>query len=294
MSRLIDVSIHLSHRSISAIFRIEPFVYKTVILRGRAHAAQFLDALINDRPPKFAQSHVKALYIRPTIPRGLTIQLLATCSGLESLALWIPSQPDSTVLIDLLSPLPLTFLTFGLLSIQPTGYWNFVLQNHPVFVNLTHLDIVNHWTAWTRTHGIEHLPLLTHLAFRFQLRRSVNTVLPEILREIPRLRVLVLLVNSKVIHRSREYLEKQGIRDMRVVVMKHAGNTAGDQWESMERDSVTMWQRADMIVGWRRYNRGWCIVCGRVTTKRFVTAGPFDFPPGFSFGFIDATSESTP
>ena len=282
----------MSHKSISTVFRIEPFVYKTVLLRGPEHAAQFLGALINDRPPEFAQSYVKALCIRPSIPLGLTIQLLTTCSGLESLALWIPPQSDTADLINLLSSLPLTSLSLVLASIQPTSYRNPVLQNHPVFVNITHLDIVDHWMLWTSTHGIENLPLLTHVAFRFWSRGSVSAALSTILRESPKLRVLILLADSKVLPGTRVYLYEQGIRDIRVVVLQHARDA--DEWESMERDSVTMWQRADMIVRWRRCNRGLCMVCGRVKTERFVTAGPFDFPPGFSFGSVEAPSEHTP
>ena len=275
----------MSHKSIPAVFRIEPFVYKTVVLRGPGHAVQFLGALTNDRPPEFAQSHVKALCICPSIPLGLTIQLLTTCSGLESLALWIRIRPQSDTpdLINLLSPLPLASLSLILHSIQPTSYWNPpVLQNHAVFINLTHLDIVDHLVLWTSTLGIEHMPLLTHVAFRFWSRGSVNAALSVILRESPKLQVLVLLTNSVVIHGAREYLEKQGVRDVRVVVLQHARDA--DEWELMERDSVTMWQRADIIVRWRRRNRGWCSVCGRVGAQRFATAGPFDFPPGFSFG----------
>ena len=275
----------------SAVFRIEPVVYKTVLLREPKHAVQFLGALTNDRSPEFAQSHVKALCIRPSIPLGLTIQLLTMCSGLESLALWIPPQSGTSDLINLLSSLPLTFLSLVLASIQPTSYRNPVLQNHPVFVNLTHLDIVDHWMLWTSTDGIEHLPLLTHLAFRLW-SRGVNAALSTILRESPKLRVLVLLAESKVIPGTREYLDKLGIRDIRVVVLQHARDA--DDWESMKRDSETMWQRADMIVRWRRRNRGWYMVCRQVRTKRFVTAGPFDFPLGFSFGSAEAPSEYTP
>ncbi|KAF8555467.1 hypothetical protein OG21DRAFT_892931 [Imleria badia] len=251
---------------------VEPFVYKTVLLRGEKHAVQFLGALVNDRPPEFAQSHVKALCIRPSIPPRLTIQLLTTCSGLESLALWIPPQTDTADLVNLLSSLPLTFLSLNLASIKPSTYWQPALRNHPVFVNLTHLDIVDHWMLWTSTHGIEYLPLLTHVSFRFWSRGSVSAALLTILRESSNLEVLVLLANSVVIPGTREYLEKQGVRDIRVVVLKH--DRDADEWESMQRDAMTMWQRAEYIVGWRRRNR----------------AGPFDFPPGFAFGCTDESS----
>lgn len=267
----------------AAVFRIEPFAYKTVILRGPGHAAQLLGALINNRPPEFAQLYVKALCIPPSIPLRPTLQLLAVCSGLESLALWMtPVQVDTADLINLISSLPLAFLSLNMRCILPLSPPDPDLQNHPALVNITHLDIVNQWVLWKSSLGIEHLPLLTHLALRIWSRGSIATALLTILRESPKLRVLILLADSLVIHRVRTYLEKQGVRDIRVVVLRHARDV--DEWELMERDSLAMWKRADIIVEWRRLNRGWWMVCGRVRAKRFVTAGPFDFPPGFSFG----------
>lgn len=280
--------------AMSVVFRIEPFVYKTVLLRGAGHAFQFLDALISYRSPEFARSHVKALCIRPSIPLSLTLQLLTMCSGLESLALWILPQTDTANLINVITSLPLTFLSVNLRSILPPGHSKPVLQNHPAFVNLTHLDVVNHWVLWTTSLGIEHLPLLTHVAFRFWSRGSVHAALSTILRQSPKLQVLVLLADSMVIPGARQYLEKQDIQDIRVVVLKHAKDA--DEWKLMERDSVGMWQRAECIVRWRRLNRGWWMIDRSVDGSElnyFVTAGPFDFPLECSSGSAEAPSQST-
>lgn len=241
--------------------RIEPFVYGTVVLRGPGHAVEFLGALVNYRPPEFAQSHVKALCIRPSIPFSIVIRLLNTCSGLESLALWTPPHTDTADLINLLSSLPLTFLSINLVSIQLPSFPKPILQNHPAFVNLTHLDIVNNWVLWTSSLGIELLPRLTHVSFRFWSRGSVNGALSTILEQSPKLQVLVLLANSVVIPGAREYLDKQGVHDIRVVVLQHSRDA--DEWELMERESMTTWERAEYIVRWRRRNRGECMIRGR-------------------------------
>ena len=229
-------------------------MYQTIFLRGPEHAIQFLAAL-NYRPPEFAKSHVKALCIRLHIPLTLTVQLLTLCSGLESLALWTLPQHNTAQLGNLVSSLPLTFLSLNIMSIFSTLPKS-GLQNHPAIVNLTHLDIVNRWVGWRSSLGIEHLPLLTHVAFRFSSRGSINVALSAILRQSPKLQVLVLLADSVAIPGAREYLEKQDIQDIRVVVLRHARDI--DNWQSMERGSVTMWQRADRIVRWRQRNRGWC------------------------------------
>lgn len=252
---MIDITLLCLTSPLAAVFRIEPFAYKTVILRGPGHAARFLGALANNRPPEFAQLYVKALCIPPSIPLRPILQLLAVCSGLESLALWIPVQADTADLINLISSLPLTFLSLNIRCILPLNSPNLDIQNHPALVNITHLDIVNQWVLWKSSLGIEHLPLLTHLALRSWSRGSIDTALLTILRESPKLRVLILLADSLVIHRARKYLEEQGVRDIRMVVLRHARDV--DEWELMKRDSLTMWQRADIIVEWRRRNRGW-------------------------------------
>ncbi|KIK92011.1 hypothetical protein PAXRUDRAFT_830371 [Paxillus rubicundulus Ve08.2h10] len=222
---------------------LETFVYKTVVLRCPGHAFQFLYTLAK-RPPQFAHSHIKALCIRPQIPLSVTTQLLTLCSGLETLALWTHSQPENpTDITNLLSSTPLTSLSINLHTIttNPTYYPPPALQHHPVFVNLTHLDIVNPWVVWTTSLGIEHLPRLTHLAFRFWSRGSVNAALSRILRESPR-------------------LDCEDIRDIRVVVIQHTRDA--DEWKTIERDAEGMWQRAERVVRWRRLTK----------------AGPFDFP----------------
>ena len=99
----------------------------------------------------FAQLHVKALCIRPSILLRLTIQLLTACPGLESLAPWIPPQSSTADLVNLLSPLPLTFLSLNITSMVLPSYPKPGLQDHPAFINLTHLDSINNWVLWTQS-----------------------------------------------------------------------------------------------------------------------------------------------
>lgn len=232
-------------------------------MRGPAHAVRFLGALAQYHSPEFAKTHVKALCIRPSIPLTLTLHLLSACSGLDSLALWNVPQSDTAELVHRLSALPLTSLSLNIRSIVPPSAHKFVLENHPVFVNLTHLDIVNHWVLWTSSLGIEHLPQLTHVAFSFWPRGNVNSALSTILSQSPRLRVLVLLADRVVIPGAKEYLERHDIMDTRVVVLEHARDA--DEWERMRIHnmdaSAGMWTRADRIAEWRERNRGQCEVC---------------------------------
>ncbi|KAF9234560.1 hypothetical protein BU15DRAFT_52498 [Melanogaster broomeanus] len=273
------VSIRLMLVSSRVKIWMEAFMYKTVVLRGAGHAFLFLYALAN-RSPEFAKTRVKALCIRPQIPYSLIIQLLTLCSGLESLALWISSTrhaASDSELTNLLSTLPLKFLSLDIMAVISPSHPKPDLQNHPAFIHLTHLDIVNHWVLWTSSLGIEHLPRLTHVAFRFWCRGNVNTALSLILKESPRLRVLILLADSVVLPGARRYLEKEGIRDERVVVMEHTRDA--DEWEAMERDSEGIWQRAESVVRWRMLTRGRCQLGRGVISSFIAAAGPFDIPP---------------
>ena len=96
----------------------------------------------------FAQLHVKALSIHPSQTNHSTFDCVP---GLESLALWIPPQSSTANLINLLSPLPLTFLSLNITSIVLPSYAKPGLRNHPAFINLTYLDSVNKWVLWTQS-----------------------------------------------------------------------------------------------------------------------------------------------
>ncbi|KAL4078080.1 hypothetical protein J3A83DRAFT_1725850 [Scleroderma citrinum] len=248
----------------TSYLRIERFVYKTVVLRNPRRAYQFLDAL-SYRPPEFPSLYVKSLCLQPQLPHDVCNKLLSVCTGLESLALWIPSHPGTAAeLITLLSSLPLlTSLSINLTAILSPRHPKPILQNHPVFANITHLDVVNNWALWTSSLGIESLPCVTHLAFRFWARGNVDAALARILKQSAELEVMVLLSDAVVIPGARRYLEKEGIVDVRVVIMKHARDV--DEWETMEREGEGLWQRAERVVNWRKRTQ----------------AGSYEFPPDY-------------
>lgn len=231
--------------------RIERFVYKTVVLRNPKQAYLFLEAL-SRRPPEFPSLHVKSLCLQPLLPHGVCNKLLRICTGLESLALWVPSHSGTTAeLITLLSSLPLTFLSINLTAVLSPKHPKPLLQNHPVFARITHLDVVNNWALWISSLGAESLPCLTHIAFRFWARGSIDT---RILKESAKLKVMILFSDAMVIPSARRHLEKEGICDVRVVVMEHTRDA--DEWEIMKRDGETLWQRAERIVNWRKRTNG--------------------------------------
>jgi hypothetical protein len=104
--------------TMSAVFRIEPFVYKKALLRGPEYAGAL-------RPPEFAQLHLKALCIRTSIPLGLTSPLLTVLRARASLSGFPRSlmpPTSSTYSRPSYFPLPRSrvHLTYNLLEIRLT------------------------------------------------------------------------------------------------------------------------------------------------------------------------------
>ncbi|KAH7882593.1 hypothetical protein F5I97DRAFT_1983207 [Phlebopus sp. FC_14] len=287
-----EMSLHLMLVARRVKIWVEGYVYKTIVLRDASHADRFLSAL-SFRPSSFASTRIKALCICPRIPGPLAHRLLTLCTGIRSLALWLPAHaqlgtpsgdPTTTAtqsLLQLISSLPLTSLStsidlMSLLS-APTGTHapgtvTASLNPHhlsslnqapanltppraifPTVARLTHLDIVTHWALWTSSFGIEHLPHLTHLAFRSWARGDISAALGKILGGSRSLEVLVLIVDGVVFASARGvYLEKNGVRDGRVVVMRREG----EEWEMWGEREIEekggMWACAEGVVQWRK------------------------------------------
>ncbi|KAH7911843.1 hypothetical protein BJ138DRAFT_1112833 [Hygrophoropsis aurantiaca] len=242
---------------------LEPFIYGTVVLRGKGQTFRFLNALYS-RPPSFAHQRVKSVCLRQSIPLDLAGKVLSLCTGITNLALWITPQAEGpSLLLPLLEALPLTSVSLNLPSVMGPADSREPLSNQPLFSRLERLDLVNHWALWTSSLGIERLQRLTHTSFRFWARGNVGSALKLILREARSLEVLVLLSDRIIYPEGKTYLEKEDIRDARVVVMMHRGDA--EQWIALERGEEGIWERATSVVRWR---------------KR-MGAGVFDLPPDF-------------
>ncbi|KAH7922263.1 hypothetical protein BV22DRAFT_1037651 [Leucogyrophana mollusca] len=238
-------------------------MYGTIVLRGGCHTLRFLNALYS-RPPSFAQQRVTSVCIRHSIPLDIAAKLISYCTGITNLALWVTPRADApTLLAPLLEALPLISLSLNLTSVLGPADSRVSLSSHPLFSRLKRLDLVNHWALWTSSLGIESLPRLTHVSFRFWARGNVGTALKVILKEAMSLEVLVLLADRVIYPEGRTYLEREGIKDVRVVILMHGNDV--DQWVALERGEEAIWERATRVVKWRRR----------------MSAGAFDFPPEF-------------
>ncbi|EIW75032.1 hypothetical protein CONPUDRAFT_85699 [Coniophora puteana RWD-64-598 SS2] len=253
--------------------RLETHLYSTIVLRHAGHTARFL-ACLHQRTQyrAFAASRIASLCISQRVPLSLAQHVLSLCTGTSNVALWVAPNTDAPkVLEPLLDKMPLRRMSVNLstLLVHPGASGGggeggtavgdeggaevkrpYGLATHPLFARLSHLDIVNHWALWTSTLGLERLPNLTHVSFRFWARGNVGAALRLLLGECERLEVLVLLSDKVVVPMAQKYLESEGVCDPRVVVMLYTSDA--ESWEELQRGGMGAWEKAERIVRWRR------------------------------------------
>ncbi|KAJ7273819.1 hypothetical protein C8J57DRAFT_248821 [Mycena rebaudengoi] len=174
--------------------------------------------------------------------------VLAVCTGVENLWIWIPFR-DMIPLVPLIAKLPLKQLHA---VAQPIFIQ--LQSDHPFFSQLTHLELEGGSTSWGEFGGnwscLSLLPRQTHLAFGdWAFLRTC----PELLRTCNSLSALILLeaVNNGYLHR---HIHDGGLeQEPRFVVMQ-----APDypiilrNWQIGAHHGVDFWMRADDFIHKRR------------------------------------------
>ncbi|KAF9477420.1 hypothetical protein BDN70DRAFT_110327 [Pholiota conissans] len=146
---------------------VEYIIYESVILRDAKHARLFLDGL-QLKHPDFAAGAVKILALPSRVSLDTSYKILGLCKNIQHLS-WLPVNPLSTEIIDLVSNMPLFSLRARLSSF---------VGNDPdfstaLFQGLTTLFVADHqnvWKTWT-WHGLRSTrPKLKWLAFNLEGR----------------------------------------------------------------------------------------------------------------------------
>ncbi|KAJ3566606.1 hypothetical protein NP233_g6885 [Leucocoprinus birnbaumii] len=214
-----DVDIALVSKEVRSW--IEPLMYQCITLnrhtytnlkserrRFRLFASTFKDG---SKPRKFYANYIHRLFIDDLHKWSLAEELLPLCLNLQSLACWAnPISTNQMVLRSLLSPDTLQLPYLRRLSLYwgslPLEYRSFY---HPIFKNLTHLDIdFSFEVSWTGLSSLENLRYfnldciaaclgtqsLREIAF--QLEGIINIVVPNLPTS---LRCFVVLIPSVVI-----------------------------------------------------------------------------------------------
>ncbi|KAF8965568.1 hypothetical protein BDZ97DRAFT_1918129 [Flammula alnicola] len=165
-------------------------------------------------------------------------QVLEFCPNVHNLALWI-IHGSCTHLVPILEKLPLRRFSF-----DPTYFFeNYAPDlsipfDQPLFHNLTHLEIINATSSWSKWRQLALLPKLTHLA----LAGIVNQhLIDRVIVECASLEVFVMFY-ADVHFIAGELSLSQ--KDPRVVLLQSVLDHL-DHWETGARGEEDFWITAE-------------------------------------------------
>ncbi|KAF8200261.1 hypothetical protein BJ912DRAFT_1054644 [Pholiota molesta] len=146
---------------------VEYVIYESVILRDAKHARLFLDGL-ECKHPDFAAGAVKILALPRRVSFDTSFKILSICRDVRHFS-WLPINPPSPEIIDLIAGLPLISLRARLSSFAGSNP-DF---SAPLFNGLTTLFVVDHqdvWKTWNWAGLKRTRPQLKWLAFNLDSR----------------------------------------------------------------------------------------------------------------------------
>ncbi|KAJ7620438.1 hypothetical protein FB45DRAFT_1094607 [Roridomyces roridus] len=117
---------------------------------------------------------------------------------------------------------------------------------HTVFAGITHLQIFDRLgrfdrAVWT---GLASLPRLTHLAF---LNDEFITIIPDLLRACPALRVLAVVAMSKHVERVAPEVLREDVRFVWIMCAEYMKD-----WHTGASTGRDFWTRAEEFISMRR------------------------------------------
>ena len=252
---------HLSFHVCSVILRVEPIIYKNLVLDSPEVADAFLRSLeISTKPSSFYELCIKALYWDVTVLQSqivgkewgdivkTAIKLLPYCKGVEYLFCWISPEYVDTQLVDVVVAMRPKRLDADLTNLIGTRLVNFSL---PFFHNVTHLVLGTHDCG--SSPGVHHLPRLSHFLVDWDgdtSDDSAMTIATDVLSHCTTLQVCVI---RSVHPRRQPWLDKtlHAIVDDRLVFIIGDADWRSD-WHSFANCEPDTWDYAEAAVAMQR------------------------------------------
>ena len=196
---------------------MEDFLYHTVVLNFPLIRAQRFLQAVELKPRTFFAKKVRRLYMTDHVPFDTAKKILSVCTGLSALTCWV--QPGPLSLLPILPTNPslrrLSVRIHRLFERTHEGDKSDILEtleHHPIFRNITHLDIVNPpgaiesllpeshslWSYVWMT--LTSLPKLKHISFDVyctEYHRHIISTLPYLLDKCPNLETLVVVTTNR-------------------------------------------------------------------------------------------------
>lgn len=218
--------------------RIEPLLYGVIIQQERGGTLP--KGHTSKSPPlETYAKHVRHLLLGYTLHSADVKPYLSLCPNLFDLALWTQSSsPEIAALLGQLSGLERLSTNIDRLF----GFSRTADFCHPLFANITHLEITNPCEEWEKNWcGLALIPKLTHLAFDFEFYEGV---IVGALEECKSLELLVL-VNGLFDPHGTRLREASGriAADPRVVAI--FVDAFAQDWENGARGKGDFWTHAE-------------------------------------------------
>ncbi|KAJ7189799.1 hypothetical protein GGX14DRAFT_580418 [Mycena pura] len=225
----------------------EPMLYRILFLsRALSNKAQI--AAASSKSKTFLHKAVRHVLVPPVcyLPGTKIEALLAKCSGATNLILLglfgevvEAIQHMRPTKLSVANPIP--GLALGL--------------DHPLFTNVTHLDLFHAYVlleetkcAWEQWRSLASLPMLTHLAISPRLARGI---LPGLLAECQLLTLVVIgFWDAGYMAVAVELVQALRVADPRVVV--HVALNFLADWQDAAYGADDFWARGDRFVVCKR------------------------------------------
>lgn len=244
--------------------RIEPLIYETVILDFPMSTVELFIRTLDSRPASFFSRYIKTICLTSIITFSQASRILAVCTGAVNISCWAGPIPMKASLLPIIRSHPLQKLSVKLediVNLSPTLDFS-----HPLFNNLTHLEIVNPPSSYfidtptpVNWSGLHRLSSITHLAFGdlfYDEHSYMVSVFADLLSNCESLQTLVLVSDdallSDALHREHK------LHSSRLVTLPsfHYPYQYISYWDALRQGEPDMWERADKIK--EHLNRGEC------------------------------------
>lgn len=165
--------------------------------------------------------------------------VLECCPNVSNLALWI-IQGTCTHLIPIIEKMPLRKFSF-----DPSYFFeNYASDlsipfNQPIFLRLTHLEIINATSSWSKWRQLALLPNLTHLAVAGMVNQQL---INHVLEECKALELFIMFYLTMGFLVGELTFPQQ---DDRVVLLKSVEDHL-DHWEKGARGEEDFWMTAQL------------------------------------------------
>ncbi|KAJ7267112.1 hypothetical protein C8J57DRAFT_359806 [Mycena rebaudengoi] len=193
---------------------------------------------LQSKPPDFFHNAVRHVLIDSNVDKSAQEfeGLLEVCTGLVGLVSTY-SHPRLRAILARIQVQRLCIPLEDLFRHLPNDL------THPMFASVTHLYPLDCIGMVDSTYlQLPLLPELTHLSLTYKLW----SIVPTVLADLPRLRVLVNIWPKVAKQKAEEVASDPPITDARFVVVVWDGNW--DNFENEARDGEDFWTQADKFV----------------------------------------------